>query len=213
MLSLKPSKNAPGDANQRPAADAGQTGQSVLAERDARIAELERQLAEERANAATLREESDGFRFKTEILEKSYAKQLADTRAKLAAAEQAVAEQKAHQSEYGADHEETVRLLKETRAELEQLKLDREQLRMQVRRSGWAVPGGAADTSQASEGTINQLMAGPDWLTKREAPAGGSNLVAQVAAPEDAPVEDMLAPELVFTKDKDKDKDQDGDAG
>jgi chromosome segregation ATPase len=209
MLSLKSSKNPPGDANQRPAADASQTGQSTIAERDAKIAELERQLAEERAKAATLREETDGFRFKTEILEKSYAKQLADTRAKLAAAEKAMAEQKAHQIEYGADHEETVRLLKETRAELEQLKLDRDQLRTQARRSGFSVPGAAADTSQTGEGTINQLMAGPGWLTKREAPAGGSNLVAQVAAPEDAPVEDMLAPELVFTKDKDKDKDGD----
>ena len=209
MLSLKSGKNPPGDANQRPAADASQTGQSVVAERDAKIADLERQLAEERANAATLREASDGFRFKTEILEKSYAKQLADTRAKLAAVEKAAAEQKAHQAEYGADHEETVRLLKETRAELEQLKLDRDQLRTQARRSGWTAPGAAADTSATGEGTINQLMAGASWLTKREAPAGGSNLEAKVSAPENAPVEDMLAPELVFTKDKDKDKDGD----
>jgi chromosome segregation ATPase len=208
MLSLKSSKNASGDANQRPAADASQTGQSVIAERDAKIAELERQLAEERANVATLREESDGFRFKTEILEKSYAKQLADTRAKLAAAEKAAADQKAHQVAYGADHEETVRLLKEARAELAQLKLDSDQLRAQARRSGWTAPRAAADTSQTAEGTINQLMAGPGWLTKREAPAGGSHLAAQVAAPENAPVEDMLAPELVFTK-KDKDKDED----
>lgn len=209
MLSLKSNKTAPADASQRPAADASQTGQSVIAERDAKIAELERQLAEERANAATLRQESDGFRFKTEILEKSYAKQLADTRAKLAAVEKAAAEQKAHQVEYGADHEETVRLLKETRAELEQLKLDRDQLRTQARRSGWTPPSGAAasgDTSQTSEGTINQLMAGAGWLTKREAPAGGSNLEAKVAAPEDAPVGDMLSPDLVFTK-KDKDED------
>jgi len=208
MLSLKSSKNASGDANQRPSADASQTGQSVIAERDARIAELERQLAEERANAATLREESDGFRFKTEILEKSYAKQLADTRAKLAAAEKAAADQKANQVAYGADHEETVRLLKEARAELAQLKLDSDQLRTQARRSGWTAPGAAADTSQTAEGTINQLMAGQGWLTKRETAAGGSNLEAKVAAPENAPVEDMLAPELVFTK---KDKDKDGD--
>ena len=216
MLSLKSSKNAAGDANQRPAADASQTGQSVIAERDAKIADLERQLAEERANAATLRAESDGFRFKTEILEKSYAKQLADTRAKLAAADKTIAEQKAHQTEYGADHEETVRFLKETRAELEQLKLDRDQLRTQARRSGWIAPSAsaaaaaaAADTSQTGEGTINQLMAGAGWLTKRETSAGGSNLQAKVAAPDSAPVEDMLAPELVFTKDKDKDNDGD----
>ena len=209
MLSLKSSKNAPGDANQRPAADASQTGQSVIAERDAKIADLERQLAEERANAATLREASDSLRFKTEILEKSYAKQLADTRAKLAGAEGALAEHKAHQVAYGADHEETVRLLKEARTELGQSKLERDQWRSQSKRSGWVAPGAASDTSQTGEGTINQLMAAPTWLTKREAPAGGSNLEARVAAPENGPVEDMLAPELVFTKDKDKDKDGD----
>jgi hypothetical protein len=207
MLSLKSAKAAASDAKERSPADASQTGQSALAERDAKIAELERLLAEERQNAATLRETSDALRFKTEILEKSYAKQLADTRAKLAAAEQAMAEQKAHQVEYGADHEETVRLLKQTRAELEQLKLDRDQLRAQAKRSGWTAPGAAADTSETGEGTINQLMAGPGWLTKKgEAPAAGSNLTAKVAAPEDTPAEDMLAPELVFTK-KDKDDD------
>ena len=212
MPSLKSSKNAPSVANQRPAADASQTGQSVVAERDAKIAELERQLADERATVATLQAESDGFRFKTEILEKSYAKQLADTRAKLAAVENAAAERKAHEVAYGADHEETVRLLKETREELEQLKVDRDQLRTQARRSGWTVPGAkAADTSQTGEGTINQLMDGASWLTKQKTPGGGSNLEAKVAAPDSAPVEDMLAPELVFTKDKDKDKDEDGD--
>jgi len=209
MLSLKSSKNPPSEANERAAADASQTGQSVIAERDAKIAELERQLAEERANAASLREAGDSLRFKTEILEKSYAKQLTDTRAKLAAVEKAIADQKAHQIAYGADHEETVRLLKETRAELEQVKLDRDQHRAQARRSGWAGPAAdGADKSDAAEGTINQLMAGAGWLAKSQTPAAGSNLAAKVAAPEEAPVEDMLAPELVFTK---KDKEKDGD--
>ena len=207
MLSLKSAKNAASDAKERAVADVSQTGQSIVAERDARIAELERLLAAERETSAGLQETADALRFKTEILEKSYAKQLADTRAKLAAAEQAMAEQKAHQATYGADHEETVRLLKQTREELEQLKLDRDQLRSQARRSGWTVPGAATDTEQTGEGTINELMAGADWLTKRDAPAGGSNLTAKVAAPDDSPAEDMLAPELVFTKDKDKDKD------
>ncbi|MEO8465070.1 MAG: hypothetical protein ABI640_06985 [Gammaproteobacteria bacterium] len=211
MLSSKATKIPAGDPNQGPVADASQTGQSVIAERDAKIAELERQLAEERTNAGTLREASDTLRFKTEILEKSYAKQLADTRAKLAAVEKAVADQKAHEVAYGADHEATVRLLRETRAELEQSKLDRDQLRAQTRRSGWTGPAAAAatDTSESGEGTINQLMAGAGWLTKREASTGGSNLAAQVPAPEEAPAEDMLAPELVFTKDKNKGKDED----
>lgn len=205
MLSLKPGKTASAAANERSVADASQTAQSVLAERDARIVDLERQLAEERQNAAMLRETADGLRFKTEILEKSYAKQLADTRTKLAAAEQALAEHKANQVAYGADHEETVRLLKEARLELEQAKLDRDQVRAQARRSGWTPSGGKPETSETGEGTINQLMAGAGWLAKADAPAGNSHLAAKVAKPDEAPVGDMIAPELVFTKGKDDD--------
>jgi hypothetical protein len=47
-------------------------------------------------------------------------------------------------------------------------------------------------------------MAGAGWLAKAEAPAAGSHLAAKVAKPEEAPLVDMIAPELVFTKDKDE---------
>ena len=207
MFSLKSAKPSASDANPRPAAPASQTAQSDLGERDARIAELERALAEERQHANSLREAADSLRFKTETLEKSYAKQLTDTRARLAAAEQALAEQKANEAAYGADREETIRLLKETRAELEQLKVDRDQLRTQAKRNGWSPASPGSEAEAPSEGTINQLMAGPAWLSKRETPAGKSHLEAHVATPEDAPAEDMLAPELVFTKGKDDDGD------
>lgn len=205
MFSLKPAKPSASDANPRPAGPAGQTAQSDLAEKDARIAELERALAEERQHANSLREAADSLRFKTETLEKSYAKQLTDTRARLAAAEQALADHKANEAAYGADREETIRLLKETRAELEQLKVDRDQLRNQAKRSGWSTATTGSEAEAPSEGTINQLMAGPAWLSKGETPAAKSHLDAHVATPEDVPVEDLLAPELVFTKGKDDD--------
>ncbi|HVY66122.1 MAG TPA: hypothetical protein VHH11_14970 [Gammaproteobacteria bacterium] len=206
MFSMRPAKKPAGDANARAAGPDSQTDQSALAARDARIAELERALAEERRHADALRETADSLRFKTETLEKSYAKQLADTRARLAAAEQALAEHKANEAAYGADREQTIRLLKEARAELEQLKLDRDQLRAQARRSGSASSALATSDSDApSDGTINQLMAGAGWQTHRDAPKGNSHLDAHVAAAEEAPVGDMLAPELVFTKDKDGD--------
>jgi chromosome segregation ATPase len=201
MLSMKSARPPAGEENRGTEADASQTGQSI-AERDAKIAELEQALAEERQNSATLRETIDGLRFKTEVLEKSYAKQLADTRARLAASEQAAAEQKQKQSAYGAGHEETIRLLKDARAELEQIKLDRDQLRVQLRRGqGWSGSGTAAEPNEATEGTINQLMAGPDWLKKPGGRAGQSHLEAHVSGADEAPVEQMIDPELVFTKD------------
>jgi chromosome segregation ATPase len=200
MLFLKPGKTPKVGPCERSAADASQTGQSDPADRDARIADLERQLAEERSHATTLRATADSLRFRAEILEKSYATQLADTRAKLAAAERALAEHRAHEATYGSDHEETVRLLAQARSELEQTKRDRDQTRALARRTGWAPPAGQADTSETGERTINELMTGASWLARSEAPTIGLELAAEVAEPDEAPV-DMLAPELVFTKD------------
>jgi uncharacterized coiled-coil protein SlyX len=206
MLSLKPARPPAPDPNGGAPADATQALRSELAEREARIKELEHALAEEKQTIASLRETIDSLQFKTQVLEKSYAKQLADTRARLGAAEQSVTEQKQKEAAYGSDHEETVRLLRDTRAELEQLKLDREQLRSQARRSnGWSGSGPAAPPAEASEGTINQLMAGAGWQKKSGATAGNSHLEAQVSADEDAPPEPMIDPELVFTKDKKSD--------
>jgi chromosome segregation ATPase len=203
MLSLKPARPPAPDPNGGAAADASQALRSDLAEREARIKELERALAEEKQTIASLRETIDGLQFKAQVLEKSYAKQLADTRSRLGAAEQSVAAQKQKESAYGSDHEETVRLLRDTRAELEQLKLDREQLRAQLRRAGgWSGSGAAAQPTEASEGTINQLMAGAGWQKRSGAATANSHLDAKVTADEDAPPEQMIDPELVFTKDK-----------
>jgi len=55
--------------------------------RDARIVQLEEDLEAERANAADLRKTIDEQRFRNEILEQSYSKQLEDARARAAKAE------------------------------------------------------------------------------------------------------------------------------
>jgi chromosome segregation ATPase len=215
MLSLKSAKPPAPDPNQSAeaataqaaeVAQAAQAAQAELAGRDARIKELERILAEEKQLVASLRETVDSLQFKTQVLEKSYAKQLADTRSRLSAAEHSVAEQKQKEATHGSDREETIRLLSEARTELEQVKLDRDQLRAQLRRSnGWSANGPAAEPAEASEGTINQLMAGAGWQKKAAAIAASSHLDAKVSADEDAPPEQMIDPELVFTKDKQDD--------
>ena len=81
-------KRAKQSSRQQPPTDDGsQTAQSGPDPRDATIERLERELAEQRDAAKTLRESLDAATFKIEILEKSYAKQLAEARDKLAAIE------------------------------------------------------------------------------------------------------------------------------
>lgn len=187
-------------ASADPAAD-----KALLEERNATIKRLEAALAEERRNAAALREASDQLRFKAEILEKSYAKQLADARQKTAEAQQALADHRAKIAEFGEGREDTMRMLKETRAELEKVKLDRDQLKRQLARGPNNFDRSPlhvdADPTVA-EGTINQLMANADWGKETKPRLPGAATVE--AKPEPAVPEIMLAPELVFTK-KDKD--------
>jgi dGTP triphosphohydrolase len=115
---------APSDTSKPGPNEAKPSGPPVPDERDTLIRRLEQALAEERKNSSTLREAVDDLRFKTETLEKSYAKQLADARQKAATAEQALAAHKAEVATFGADREETIRLLTEARAELAQVTLD-----------------------------------------------------------------------------------------
>jgi ribosomal protein S11 len=210
MLSRKSPKPAPPSEPTAPAQSAeASAAKALLDERNAAIKRLEAALAEEKQSTAALREDADNLRFKAEILEKSYAKQLADARQKSAAAEAILADHHAKIASFGADREETIRLLQQARAELEAVKLDRDQLKRQLARGPGSLDRSpltrtAADAT-ASEGTINQLMANADWTKEPKARAGGSNLETRVGAADAAAPEIMLAPELVFTK-KDKDE-------
>ena len=211
MLSRKSPKPAPPSEPTAPGPSAeASAAKAALDERDATIKRLEAALAEEKQTAVELREAADNLRFKSEILEKSYAKQLADARQKSAAAAATLADHHAKIAAFGADREDTIRLLQEARTELEAVKLDRDQLKRQLARG----PGSldrtpltrATADATAAEGTINQLMANADWTKEPKVRApGGTNLDAKVGAAEGAAPEIMLAPELVFTK-KDKDE-------
>jgi RNase H-fold protein (predicted Holliday junction resolvase) len=192
-MSAQPADHVP------PQEGVGQTAQSVPDERDERIKQLERLLAEERANAAGLRETLDGTRFKAEILEKSYAKQLADTRERTAALEKALADERAKVAELSSELENVNEQLKETRAELDHVCADRNL----KRRPAYARSGPMRYDYVEEGGTINELIANPTWARDRDRKEAQGHAEEQAAAPE-APAEDMLAPELVFTK-KDSD--------
>lgn len=176
-------------------------------ERDAKIARLERALAEEREILAQLRSANEGQKFQLQVLEKSYSKQLADARQRCEAAERELGEHKARLAELGTGGEDTFKLLRDARAELARANAEIERLRAELaaRRDGKA-PGYRRDAETSlADGTINQLMSVSDWVRDRKEAAGG-HLHAQVQAEPEAPIE-MIAPELVFTRGK-KDEDE-----
>jgi dGTP triphosphohydrolase len=203
MASIKPVRDdTTNGVDHRYTAPASSAEPAAQDNRNEVIERLQRALADEQQHAGKLREIADGLRFKAETLEKSYAKQLADVRQRLDAAEQTLAGHNAKASAYGADHEETIRLLTDARAELAQVKLDREQLRRQLARGDRFERTSQMCDDAALGGTINQLIATADW-TRDNASAPASNLEARVTSDPEAPPADLISPELVFTQDRD----------
>ena len=188
---------------------------------DAKSAEterLEQALAEERQHATTLRATVEELRFKITILEKSYAKQLADARTRAEVAERGLTEEKARLAGIDGDHANTLQLLTETRGQLAKVAAECDLLRKQAgsgnsrRTEPAAVPYHVHAPAPApeSELTINTLMAD---LTKsveeRRSPPPSSS--SQQRKPvEEPPAEDMIPADLVFPKRRD-DKDGKGD--
>jgi uncharacterized coiled-coil protein SlyX len=213
-------------SKQPPRADGGgPTAPPEPDPRDAAIERLERELAEQRETAQTLRESLDAATFKMEILEKSYAKQLAEARDSLAATASELKEKEEILANLGGGHEHTLRELNDALTVIKVLKTERDQLRKQIAQgglrqrgetkaqailaSGNDSRGGTTDASHSdtSGGTINALIANAGWAEKKPS-AGASPATAQVEAGQQQPHEEMLSPDLVFTaKDKEKEAD------
>jgi chromosome segregation ATPase len=202
-------------SSRKPSTDDGsQTGQSGPDPRDAAIEQLERELGEQRALATTLRESLDAATFKVEVLEKSYAKQLTEARDKRAALEIELEEKQQILAGLGGPHEHTLRELSDAVAVIKVLKAERDQLRKQIAQGSFRQANErqtndrptraplAAD--EASDGTINALIANAGWAEKK--PSAGTGHASAQVAEQVTPHEEMLAPELVFTS-KDKEKD------
>src|SRR5262245_58276270 len=146
-----------------PAAQAAPAAPAVPDERDAAIQRLERTLAEERQIASKLREENDALRFKVQVLEKSYAKQLADARQKSELASKELDGHKSRLAELGSGAEDTLRMLADTRAELNRVTSDLNTMRAQQGRTGGMPAGTYAqprrpDAEDAASQTINALL-------------------------------------------------------
>jgi hypothetical protein len=216
-----------------PADDDSQTAQSAPDSREAEIAELVLELGEQRDLAKNLRESLDAATFKIEILEKSYAKQLAEARDKLAATESELKDKEEILANLGGGHEHTLRELSDALTVIKVLKKERDQLRKQIAEGGFRKAGPGTTKARAllgddarglmpapgddtrsgtsepshddtSGNTINALIANAGWSEKK-AGVGTGQATAQVETPQQQPQEEMLAPDLVFTaKDKEK---------
>lgn len=215
-----------------PTDDDSQTVQSGSDGRAAAIERLERELEEQRHAAKTLRESLDAVTFQKEILEKSYAKQLAETRDKLAALEAELKEKTEILSNLDGGHEHALRELNDALTVIKVLKKERDQLRKQIAQGGFRQPGASTSRARAllgddahglipppaddnraapidsssdddtSGGTINALIANSSWAEKK-AGVGTGAATALVDTPQEPQHEEMLSPDLVFTaKDK-----------
>ena len=173
--------------------------------RDAVIERLERAVAEEREHAAMLRKTAEELRFKARVLEKSYAKQLEDARMCRETAERELADQQARMAALDSAREDAMRLLAETRTELERITADRDKLRKALASTdGMQIKTIAQDNTESraedSLLTINRLMKDSSLAGERR-PVGREkeHADAQVRAGQESPSEELIAPELVFT--------------
>ena len=162
---------------------------------DSAIARLEREVAEERENSARLLGEIRELKFKSEILERSYAKQLQDARARAESAEKALGDQRTRNAELDALRNDAIELLSDTQAEIDRLTKERNQLHRQLTsKSGYQVEAAGDDDDG---GTINTLMNDASWL-KRRKPGEDARLKAEAEAAaraaEEAAAGDMLDP-------------------
>jgi chromosome segregation ATPase len=166
---------------------------------DSAVARLERELAEERENSARLLTEIRELKFKTEILERSYAKQLQDARLRAEAAEKNINEQRLRTAELDALRNDAIQLLSDTKAEIDRLTTERNQLQRQLASRGDYQVEAASDDPVGDDGgaTINTLMNDPGWI-KRKAPAEAARVNAEAEAAARAAEEvgagDMLDP-------------------
>src|SRR5262245_27156577 len=122
---------------------------TVPDERDAAIKRLERTLVEERQIASKLREENDALRFKGQVLEKSYSKQLADARQRMEVLQKEIEGYKSRFAQLGSGAEDTMKMLADTRAELTRVTSDINMMKAQQGRGGGMPVGGYAPTRRS----------------------------------------------------------------
>jgi hypothetical protein len=189
------------DDTTRDTIDSKRAAREAEARHDARIEQLERTLADEREHSASLRSSVNELRFQIEILEKSYAKQLEDARARADAADQRADEQQVRIAELDGARQDAIQLLTEAKTEIDRLS-NRQKQRNDpgTGRSDWSARVVDEDGEIADEGTINTLLDDARWVRDSEPDEEARRKAhAEAQAAEEAAHEDMISPDLVFT--------------
>lgn len=181
--------------------DDGRASAGAIAERDAKIEQLERSIAEEREHTANLRSTVNELRFQAEILEKSYSNQLKVARERSEAAEKKSNDQLIRIAELDSARKDAIALLTDAKAEIDRLTTERNQLNRQLAsRDGWRVEDLTEDDELSDEGTINTLLDDAKWVRdKQPDAAAAAKAEAEARAAEEAQAEEMISPDLVFT--------------
>ena len=167
------------------------------AQQESEIARLTRELAEEREHSARLLGEIKELKFRYEILERSYGKQLDDARQRAVSAEKALSDQHTRNAELDTLRDDAIQLLSDTKAEIDQLTSERNQLQRQLAARGdFPVEKVGADPVDDGGCTINTLMNDSSWL-KRQKPADEAKLKAEAERrkAEEEHAGDMLSPD------------------
>ena len=231
MFAKRTKQSSRGDP---PTDDGSQTEQSGSASHADAIERFESELDEQRAANRTLQEALDAAKFKSDTLEKSYAKQLAEVRGKLATAQHELKEKEEILSGLGGPHEHTLRELNDALTVIKVLKKQLDLLRKHKPQSGGGLRPQRTETTKArallgddahsmipapgdnrggtsgddtSDGTINALIANASWEKKKPG-VGTGQATATVEPVPEATRTEMLAPDLVFTA-----NDKEGDDG
>jgi hypothetical protein len=136
---------------QPPSDGDSQTDQSGSHSRGDAAEHLEQEVEEARAASQSLRQELDAALFKIETLEKSYAKQLAAVRDKLASVQSELNEKNEILSGLGGSHEHTLRELSDALTVIKVLKKQLDQLRKQNAQGGGGHRQRTEKTTKARE--------------------------------------------------------------
>jgi len=172
-------------------------------ERDALIEQLECSLAEERDNAAELRQTVNELTFQKDTLETSYSKQLDDCRERQTTAEDELAALQAELHDVGGG-EDILAQLAAARAELETVTAERDRLRDRIRQpaDGKRFEEILAPTDAAAEidaYSIDELLEDAIWAQDQaRVDKQKAREAAKAAASAELPPEDMVSPDLVF---------------
>jgi len=193
--------------NKRDKHESAERAESAIAERrDAGIEQLERALADEREYSAALRAKAEELRFRNEILEKSYAKQLDDARAEIRSGNEVRDEQAERIASLDAARIDAIGLLEQAKVEIDRLTTERERLRRRLLGAdaeNTEGPGLDADFDP-DECSIDELMDDASWL-RRRAPSPAKGEPGRSNDPPESAA-DMLDPGLYLAADPTEDQ-------